>query len=105
MSRASLPKERLHSLVIAAARNPCFCASPEQRMHDGACISCWALAKHAALVRELAAHPYLGGDGARSAMANRFARTIAEIETEQRLRAEQLPSAERRLADARKEGT
>ena len=100
--RISLPRERYHSLVIAAALHPCFCPAPEQRMHDGKCISCWALAKRLEMLRKQAATPILGGDAVRGGMAIRYERWIAECEAEQRLRAEQLPEAERRLAEARK---
>jgi hypothetical protein len=102
VSRVSLKSERYHALVIAAALHPCFCPAPEQRMHDGKCISCWALAKRLEILRKQAASRVLGGDVARGAMAARYERWIAECEAEQRLRAEQLPEAERRLAEARK---
>lgn len=37
--------ERLAALIPAAAERGCLCLSNSQRVHEGKCISCWALTK------------------------------------------------------------
>jgi len=42
-SDPKLSKARIAALVRATAGTPCFCAVEDFRVHDGRCISCWAL--------------------------------------------------------------
>jgi hypothetical protein len=89
--RVSVPASRFAALVRFASMVGCICGDPANREHGGKCIGCWALAKRIENLRQLApGSPTL-------------TRYLAESESEQRFRAESLPAAERRLADARKE--
>lgn len=104
LGRITLPRERYWALVGFASKAGCICAAPEQRLHDGKCIGCWALEQHIESLRRLATlPPSLEGESHRVALAEYYAKRIASCEAEQRLRAEQLPAAEHRLAEARKE--
>lgn len=93
--RVSMPRERFAALVGAAKDSPCSCALPEQRKHDGVCISCWALADRIQALRSIVGKPGIGDDY--------FRARLARLEREQSLRAEQLPEAEAMVRAARKE--
>jgi hypothetical protein len=93
--RVSIPTIRFHALVNAASRIGCFCADPVHREHEGKCIGCWALAQRVEHIRDLLAHT----------TSPALSMILEECQAEQRLRAEGLPAAERRLAKARAEDT
>lgn len=76
-----IPRERFTALVEAAKLTACICADPENRQHDGMCISCWALRDRIQALRS----------------SDYFRIGLARMEDEQRLRAEQLPAAEAAL--------
>lgn len=104
MSRVSLTRERFIALVVAASERGCARAAPEIRTHDGKCISCWALSKRLEVLREHAAKPaFTDNEEVCRSYLWLNGHQIARCEEEQRLRAEQLPAAEKRLAEARKE--
>lgn len=91
--RVSMTRTRFAALVGAAMQSPCSCALPEQRQHDGACISCWALRDRIQALRSVVGKPGIGDDY--------FRRRLAQLEGELRLREEQLPSAEAEVRAAR----
>lgn len=93
--RVSMPRSRFAALVGAAMSAPCNCALPEQRAHDGTCISCWALRDRIEAIRSILGKPGIGDDY--------FRQRLAHLEREQRLRAEQLPEAEAMVKAAREE--
>lgn len=81
------------ALASAAMETPCVCAAPENRRHDGLCVSCWALNNRLERLEALASVR----DPAH------LQSQIVAMRTEQKLRAEQLPVAEARVRAARDE--
>ena len=77
-------EDRYQALIGAALQTPCLCLIKDRRLHDGRCISCWALAKRVAdlqnPIRNVTRTPY---DDA----------TLARLQGEIRLRARQLAEA------------
>ena len=93
--RVSMSRDRFAALVNAAMGAPCSCALPETRVHDGVCISCWALRYRVNALRSALGKPGIGDDY--------FRRRLCKMEDEQRRRAEQLPEAEAAVARMRAE--
>lgn len=47
--------ERVEALIRAASETPCHCLSDYQRVHEGTCISCWALKRKIAAIERIVA--------------------------------------------------
>jgi len=91
--RVSMSRDRFAALVGAAMQSPCVCGLPEQRKHDGVCISCWALRDRIQALRSVVDKPGIGDDY--------FRGRLAQLEGEQRLRVESLPAREAAVLAAR----